>query len=28
MNEHGLAIGLHLVKARPRSPGLISRRRN
>jgi predicted choloylglycine hydrolase len=24
MNEHGLAIGLHLVKARPRSPGLIS----
>lgn len=24
MNEHGLAIGLHLVKARPRSPGLTS----
>ena len=24
MNEHGLTIGLHLVKARPRSPGLTS----
>ena len=24
MNEHGLSIGLHLVKARPRSPGLTS----
>src|SRR3954447_1179174 len=24
MNEHGLAIGLHLVKVRPRSPGLNS----
>jgi predicted choloylglycine hydrolase len=24
LNEHGLAIGLHLVKARPRAPGLIS----
>ncbi|MBR0715780.1 C45 family peptidase [Bradyrhizobium liaoningense] len=24
MNEHGLAIGLHLVRARPRSPGLTS----
>lgn len=24
MNEHGLAIGLHLVKVRPRSPGLTS----
>jgi predicted choloylglycine hydrolase len=24
MNEHGLTIGLHLVKARPRSPGLNS----
>lgn len=24
MNERGLAIGLHLVKARPRSPGLTS----
>lgn len=24
MNEHGLTIGLHLVRARPRSPGLTS----
>lgn len=24
MNEHGLSIGLHLVRARPRSPGLTS----
>ena len=24
MNEHGLAIGLHLVKVRPRAPGLTS----
>jgi len=24
LNEHGLAIGLHLVKARPRAPGLVS----